>query len=203
MTLPAILPLVGLEGITLKHGSHTTREEGVCLLEAVAWVAGEPHSDRPACACPIMAAIGRRLNDRISRDDDATRTALLRPAVLILVGSKATRDVERRRMYLALDWSLREIVPQWFDLVPSLAEYAAALRGLAPIVDTSTLFVASAVARKARAAADDAYDAAADAAYAAYAYAAAAYAKPIIAALIVAQCASAVDLLRRMAAIVA
>ena len=43
------LPLLGLDGIELKSGSHHARDHGVCVMEAVAWVAGEPHSDHPLC----------------------------------------------------------------------------------------------------------------------------------------------------------
>jgi hypothetical protein len=46
MTLPAQLPPLGLDGIVLKSGAHDSRESGVCALEAVAWFAGLPHSDR-------------------------------------------------------------------------------------------------------------------------------------------------------------
>jgi len=31
----------------LAHGSHADWSRGACLMEAVAYVAGEPHSDHP------------------------------------------------------------------------------------------------------------------------------------------------------------
>ena len=45
-----------LDTLHLDKGSHRSFEEGMCLLEAVAWVAGETHSDRPKCASPVIAA---------------------------------------------------------------------------------------------------------------------------------------------------
>jgi hypothetical protein len=43
--------------LILKQGSHTAREYGMCAMEAVAWLAGEPHSDTPTCA-PFRLAVG-------------------------------------------------------------------------------------------------------------------------------------------------
>jgi hypothetical protein len=37
---------------TLSHGSHDRREDGMCLMEAVAFLAGERHSDRGATQRP-------------------------------------------------------------------------------------------------------------------------------------------------------
>lgn len=48
----------------LTVGSHDDPMDGVCLMEAVAWLAGEPHSDVPQCACPVVGHIARGLNDR-------------------------------------------------------------------------------------------------------------------------------------------
>lgn len=52
---------VDLEKVTLREGAHGSREEGMCVMEAVAWFAGEPHSDSPDCASPIITkfAIGQ------------------------------------------------------------------------------------------------------------------------------------------------
>ena len=56
---------VPLDEITLRHGSHTDRNSGVCLMEAVAWYAGEQHSDHPDCVCPVLGEMGRGLNDAL------------------------------------------------------------------------------------------------------------------------------------------
>src|SRR5688500_16148045 len=57
-----------LEEITLSAGAHKSPEQGMCLLEAVAYVAGEPFSDHPKCVSPVIAAFGRRWNDDL--DDE-------------------------------------------------------------------------------------------------------------------------------------
>ena len=120
--------------LVLRSGSHSTRAaDALCVMEAVAWVAGEPHSDHPACACPVIGAFLRSWNDNLP--DDETRTRLLAPLIPRIVGSRATREVEARRSYLALDWLAREQAPAWLSLRDDLKAHAVALRGLAPLTD--------------------------------------------------------------------
>ncbi len=56
---------------TLERGSHEPNDTGhMCLLEAVAWVAGEKWSDQPQCVDPVLAAFGRAWNDGLDDADD-------------------------------------------------------------------------------------------------------------------------------------
>ena len=63
--------------ITLESGSHGSRAAGLCLLEAVAYFAGERHTDRPQCTCRVLGAYGRALNDRLMDEE----RQLLRPLI--------------------------------------------------------------------------------------------------------------------------
>jgi len=119
-----------------------TGDRDLCIMEAVAYIAGEPWSDSPDCASPVVSAFLRSWNDDLS---DADRDRLLPAAVWVprLVGSRGDPATEERRAYLALDWLIRVHTPAWFDLVPSLASHAEALRALPEVVD-----LASAVASK-------------------------------------------------------
>ena len=148
----------------------------MCIMEAVAYMAGEPWSDTPACASPVVSAFLRSWNDALFDED---RDRLLPAAVWVprLVGSRGDKATEERRAYLALDWLIRVHTPAWLDLVPSLASHAAALRSLPETVDLTTARAAGATVRAARAAAgyaawDAAGAAAWDAARAAAGYAA-------------------------------
>jgi len=142
------------ENLVIQHGSHDSYEEGACLLEVVAHLAGEKHSDHPKCACPVAAAFGRRLNDAI--DDDATRTRLLVRFTLLLIGSRSTKAVEQRRSFVAIDFAVRELAPLWLEQLPELKEHAAKLRALPEIVDSKSAEAGFAVRDAARAAAWDA-----------------------------------------------
>ena len=119
----------------LSAGAHEHVGEGACVMEAVAYVAGEPWSDTPACACPVLGAFLRTWNDDLS---DTDRDRLLRPLVRRLVGSRSTPEVEARRSWLAMDWLVRTNAPTWLRLVPALVPHAAALTDLSPIVDAQT-----------------------------------------------------------------
>ena len=160
---PALAERIGLlDTLTLLHGAHDLDSGEMCVMEAVAYVAGEPWSDHPACACPVISAFLRSWND--SLPTDAERDRLLKPLVLQLIDTKSTPAVEERRSYLALDWIVRVFTPKWLDLVPALASHALALRNLEDIADMAGAVAAGEPARAARAAAGDAAGAAAGAA---------------------------------------
>jgi hypothetical protein len=54
--------------LELLPGFHGSPEEGLCALEAVSWMSGLPHSDRPACVCPVLASFLRAMNDHMPHD---------------------------------------------------------------------------------------------------------------------------------------
>ncbi len=104
-----------LEAVVLKQGDHRSRETGVCLMEAVAWFADEPHSDHPQCCCPVLAAFGINLNDYFNDSD----RQMLKPCIPLLVGTRSTREVERKRAYFLTDKALRVFAPIAIRAVPS------------------------------------------------------------------------------------
>ena len=117
--------------LSLKSGLHKSRESGMCAMEAVAWLAGEPHSDQPKCACPVITAFVIRWND--SLPGDADRNRLLKPLLGKIIGTRSTPEAESVRAFLAVDWLVREYTPAWLDLVPSLTAHAATLRAFNPL----------------------------------------------------------------------
>ena len=145
-----------LSTVRFGMGTHSaittpTGNRDMCIMEAVAYMAGEPWSDAPACASPVISAFLRTWNDSLS---DADRDRLLPAAVWVprLVGSRGDDATEERRAYLALDWLVRVHTPAWLDLVPSLAPHAAALRALPEVLDTPSAQAAGSVVRAAQAA---------------------------------------------------
>jgi len=163
-----------IEALSLKSGNHEDFEHGMCVMEAVAYIAGEPWSDHPQCACPVLTAFLMAWNDGLP--SDAERDRLLKPLIEQIVDTRSTKAVEERRSYMALDWLIRVHTPKWLDLVPTLAPHAKALRDLEEIVDLAGASAAGASVRAARDAARDAaraaawaaaWDAAGDAAWAA------------------------------------
>src|SRR5688572_23897993 len=80
-----------LEKLSLESGSHANLDDGMCVMEAVAWVAREPWSDHPTCASGVIGAFLRTWNDNLSVDD---RDRLLKPLVPRLVGTARSAEVE-------------------------------------------------------------------------------------------------------------
>jgi len=188
---PPLFP--DLTSVTLGRGSHRLREDGVCAMEMVAWMAGEKHSSCPECACPALTAFTIRLNDTDWPGGAAQRTKVLGPVLPLLVGSRSTEAVYRRRGYYLSDRMVRELVPMALEAravnrqpvaAAVFRDVATKLRMLPAIVDMASADVAGRVARdlsdnlsKRRAAVAD------DASVAAYAVAAvAAYGAKVAAA---------------------
>jgi hypothetical protein len=171
---------------TLDTGAHDPTDGKMCVMEAVAYVAGEPWSDHPQCVSPVIAKFLRTWNDDLS--DAETRTRLLAPLIPDVIGTRTTDADEETRAWLATDWLVRVYAPAWLDLTPSLASHATALRALPSLTspeiavacqsvieaaDSAALASASAARSAARLAADSAAFAAAFAAALAAAYSAA------------------------------
>ena len=93
-----------IKSLGLSRGSHEDFERGMCVMEAVSYVTGEPWSDAPQCACPAITAFMVSWNDSLP---DADRTRLLKPLIPQIVGTRSTSEVEERRSYMALDWLIR------------------------------------------------------------------------------------------------
>ena len=153
---------VDLGTLTLAKGGHDTRDDGVCLLEAVAWWAHEDHTDHPACVSPVLGQFGRTLNDVLP----SAKRQELRPLISLLPGT-AGDGLDETRGYLALDWLIRTYTPAFLSLAGLSAE-ATALRDLRRIADNVAARSAGPVVRqasqKAAAAWAAAWDAAGDAA---------------------------------------
>ena len=147
--------LAQVMGWSLKHGAHEANYVGnLCVMEAVAYVAGRPWSDSPPCVSPVIASFMRNWNDSLPSDSERDR--LLKPLIPALIGTKSTDKLEERRSFMALDWLIRVHTPKWLDLVPALKPHALALRKLEEIGDLAGATAAGVRVKAASAAAGDA-----------------------------------------------
>ena len=146
--------------------SHKTREQGVSLLEAVAWFAGEPHSDAPKCVSPVLARFWVKLNDSWHNEEWQ-----LNPLIPLLAGTASTPDVEIRRALFLADRAVRLLAPLALESIGQ-PERAEELRAIPEIVDEKSAILAVNIARDVRELAAGAACAAACAAAYAAAYAA-------------------------------
>jgi hypothetical protein len=118
---------------TLAYGTHATPDEGRCAMEWVSYLAGEPHSDEPACVSPVLRAFCVTLNDSL---EDAPRQRL-RPYLARTIGT-SDDGLDEERSWMAMDWLIRTYAPAWLGAA-GLTEPARRLARLAPIADAAAL----------------------------------------------------------------
>jgi hypothetical protein len=141
---------LNLDALVLQQGAHKTADEGMCLMEAVAWWAGQRHTDQPPCVSPVLGAFGRSWNDSL---DTGTRQELKRFIPLLPGTVGDGQDVARS--FLAMDWAARVCAPAFLDNA-GLAMHASTLRTLGPVTGPRPLVTAMPVLAAARDAARDA-----------------------------------------------
>jgi|SRR5581483_2253096 len=128
---------IDLSTITLTAGAHWDRDEGLCVMEAVAWWANEKHSDHPRCVDPLIAEYARHLNDKMLGD---VRQRLV-PYIPRLVGTANDGIRPKVRAYICADRAVRTFAPISLR-ARGWATEAETLEALTPVVDRKTALLA-------------------------------------------------------------
>jgi hypothetical protein len=118
---------------TLAYGTHATPDEGRCAMEWVSYIAGEPHSDEPACVSPAVRAFCATLNDSLEADPRQR----LRPYLARTIGT-ASDGLDEMRAWLAMDWVIRTYTPTWLAAAGHDGP-ATRLRTLDPVLTVRAL----------------------------------------------------------------
>jgi hypothetical protein len=100
MNVPDFIP-------TLSHGKHRDPAQGACIMEMVAFLAGEEHTDHPQCVHEELISLGISTNDFVS-NDNRNRLALLIP---IFMNTRDLKMVYLRRRVQA------EVLPEFSEWV--------------------------------------------------------------------------------------
>ncbi len=133
-----------LSTIKLQAGAHPDANVGEwCVMEAVAWAAGEPWTDRPQCVSPVIGAYLRRLNDDL--DDDGRQELV--PYIFKVIGTNTGPEDEERRRWLVANWMLQHHLPAWLDAA-GLSEQAAIVRAIPEITSLAEWIAQRSVLRK-------------------------------------------------------
>ena len=82
--VPASLPV-------LSRGKHRNPARGACFMEYTSLLAGEPHTDQPACVDEELAAVLRGANDKLTDDDRPLLVPLLGRAIGLTAGPPPAR----------------------------------------------------------------------------------------------------------------
>lgn len=128
-----------IDQVVLEPHAHPRRGRRLSVLELVAWLAGEPHTDSPRAASPVVSAYLRDL--AIGLDDDLRQR--LAPLAAAVVGTGPVEDpardpAERHRCWLLADRLLRGHAPRWLAAA-GLEETAAGLSALGSVEDDNDL----------------------------------------------------------------
>jgi hypothetical protein len=108
-------------------------------------------SDRPPCSSPVVTRMLIRFNDMVT--DDQRRTRVLRQLIdVVRKSGGGSVDLESRRQWLAVDWSLRSATPSLLRIA-GLETQAAALDALGEIRGRRDVIAARCVCSAAREAA--------------------------------------------------
>lgn len=151
-------------------GSHDPNGTA-CIMEMAAYMAGEPWSDAPKCASPVIGAFCRSFWDASKDNWPGLVERMDR------IAGSANPAADDARAWLATDWLVRTVTPVWLRKAGLDAE-ADALVALPALTSTALAREAQPIIDGARAKASAAWAAAGDAAWdAAWAAAGAAVSK--------------------------
>jgi hypothetical protein len=118
------LSIEDLDRIALNHGSHSSPDEGHCLLEVVSMFAGESFGDEPQCVDPVLRSFGIAWNDGMRSDEER---AQLKQYITRLVGTNKSPALSQKRGWMAMDWIVRTYCAAWLSINPSLVHHAEGL----------------------------------------------------------------------------
>ncbi len=125
----------------LSRGRHQRPSDGTCVMELASMLAGEPFSDHPQTASPVIGDFLRMYNDSV---DDHLRQELYRFAAAV-VGTRAGADIERARADMCwtavprLPGRIGRILPQLEGGEGRRAAKALARRGRAGYAEAARL----------------------------------------------------------------
>ena len=129
--------------IKLSKGKHASPDDGACVMELASMLAGEPFSDHPASACPVLGSFLRAYNDSI---DDPRRQDLYAYAAQV-VGSRASISVQRERAEELTEWSIEMQRRHWTSRYLPLARLRMASLRRQPSAHAVGTFAVRAIPR--------------------------------------------------------
>jgi hypothetical protein len=121
-----------LDETVLLKGSHSPDSQ-FCVMELVAYIAGEPWSDRPECVSPVITSFLISWNDSL---DDADRQ-MQKPLIPKVIGTRTSEADEQVRAWMCTDWLAREYAPAFLRLA-GLTARGETLEALAPLTDAKS-----------------------------------------------------------------
>jgi hypothetical protein len=95
------MPELSHQTVRLSRGRHATPAHGMCVMELASVLAGERFGDHPHSVSPVIGGLLRHYNDAV----DGERRQALIPYAALVVGTRASGDVERERARRCVEWA--------------------------------------------------------------------------------------------------
>lgn len=102
--------VTSFQNVRLARGRHRTPEDGACVMEVVSMLAGEPFTDRPQTACPVIGAFLRAYNDLAP---SSRRQDLLACASRVVGSRRPDLQHERVQRLVGVALALHAAQPWW------------------------------------------------------------------------------------------
>lgn len=103
-------PIISHQTVRLGPGKHRSPADGACVMELASMLAGEPFTDRPRTACPVLGAFLRAYNDSVR----SARRQELVPCASLVVGTRSPRlQRERIRRLVRASVAHHDAQPRW------------------------------------------------------------------------------------------
>lgn len=125
---PDRLPPSRLKEIDLLQSSARHRQNGVTAAEALAWMAGEPHSETPRSVCPVILALIRLWSRNLSQEG---RNILVRPILPLLLNTGSDTKASMHRADTLMHWTVLTNTTAWLD-AGAYHEQATLIRSTRP-----------------------------------------------------------------------
>lgn len=106
------------EDITISAGVHEEGGQEMCIMEAVAFIANEPHTDVPQCADPFLTYFMQGINDSLH---DPNLYAQLKPIAKDLVGTRG--DSSAAYQQEVFRFLFKKVFPALIDEAIDIDEY--------------------------------------------------------------------------------
>src|SRR5712675_2780941 len=92
-----------LKKLNLEEGAHSDYNDGLCVMEAVAYLRGQQHTDMPKCVSPIIRDKMAEVNDNLRANKE--RNKFLKPLIPVIINTKfGGKKLENKRRELYREW---------------------------------------------------------------------------------------------------
>jgi hypothetical protein len=152
---PVVAPMVMCHGVGDGKTTACVMAQAATIDALRKGLTLDKPTDQMECACPLLRSMAIFANDTDWWKNDAERTEYLRPLIPLLLDSRASEAVTRKRIYAATDNVVRTLTPMRLEFIGRKEDVKniATLRNLPLITNKESAKAAGELCSKMRASA--------------------------------------------------